>query len=94
MTYDEFVGYLPQGVKPPTLDQYKIIEEVYSTHPLFDEAVGIKCKIATIYCEYGMRLICDMRETAKRAGEIKDELQRKRREIEELEREYKELAMR
>ena len=92
--YEEFVEKLPHGIKPPTAEQYKIIEEVYNTHPLFDETVGVKYKIAQIYCEYGMRLICDMRETAKRAGEIKDDIRKKRLEIEVLEREYMGLAMR
>lgn len=94
MMYEEFTAKLPEGTKPPTAEQYKIIEEVYATHPLFDEAVGIKDKIAEIYSKYGMRLICDMRETAKRAGEIKDEKRRLRIQSEELDREYKELAMR
>lgn len=94
MMYEEFTAKLPEGTRPPTAEQYKIIEEVYATHPLFDETVGIKDKIAEIYSKFGMRIICDMRETAKRAGEIKDDIRKKRHEIEELEREYKELAMR
>ncbi|MCM1525164.1 MAG: hypothetical protein NC120_11990 [Ruminococcus sp.] len=94
MMYEEFTARLPEGTKLPTAEQYEIIEEVYSTHPLFDEATGIKDKIAELYSKYGMRIICDMRETAKRAGEIKDDIQKKRREIEELKHEYKELSMR
>lgn len=94
MLYEEFTAKLPKETNLPTAEEYEIIEEVYATHPLFDEAVGIKEKIAEIYSKFGMRLICDMRETAKRAGEIKEDIRRKRREIEELEREYKELAMR
>lgn len=93
MMYDEFTARLPEGTRPPTAEQYEIIEKVYSAHPLFDEAAGIKDKIAEIYSKFGMRLICDMLETAKRAGEIKDDILKKRREIEELEREYRELAM-
>lgn len=93
MMYSEFTAKLPDGTKPPTEAEYKIIEEVYNTHPLFDDATDTKDRIAEIYSKYGMRIICDMQETAKRAREIKDEIVRKRREIYELEREYKELTM-
>lgn len=93
MLYEEFTARLPEGAKLPTAEQYEIIEEVYGTHPLFDDHVSAKDKIAELYSKYGMRIICDMRETAKRAGEIKDEKRRLMLQIEELDREYKELAM-
>lgn len=89
----EFNNRLPEGVRNPTDEEYSIIEEVYNTHPLFDDHVSAKDKIAELYSKYGMRIICDMRETAKRAGEIKDDIRKKRREIEELKHEYKELSM-
>lgn len=93
MLYEEFTDHLSEGIRKPTAEEYEIIEEVYATHPLFDDAVGIKDRIAEIYSKFGMRIICDMRETAKRAGEIKDEKRQLRRRIEELDREYEELAM-
>lgn len=93
MSYEEFVSRLPEGSKKPSSNEFVIINLVYGCHPCIRNDRG-KDQIAELYIEYGMRIIYDMRETAKRAGEIEDDIRRKRQEIEELEREYKELAMR
>lgn len=98
MLYEEFVSRLPSKIEPPTTDEYRTIKWVYSNHPAFDSSLfserDHKANIVLLYSLFGMRIICDMQETTKRAQEIKDEIWQKKQEIEELEREYKELAMR
>lgn len=91
MLYEEFAR-LPVTRQKPSAKEFEVIDLVYNYHPCITADRG-KDQIAGLYSEYGMRIIYDMRETAKRAGEIEDDIRRKRQEIEELEREYKELAM-
>lgn len=94
MLYEEFTARLPEGVKKPTADEYDIINLVYDYHPSISQGSNGRDQIAMLYSTFGMRIIMDMQETAKRSEEIRDELVRKRREIYDLEREYKELTMR
>lgn len=97
MSYEEFVTRLPSKTEPPTADEYRTIKWVYSNHPAFDSSLfserDHKANIALLYSLFGMRIICDMQETTKRAQEIEDDIRRKKQEIDELKREYKELAM-
>ncbi|MCM1579387.1 MAG: hypothetical protein NC078_11375 [Ruminococcus sp.] len=90
MLRDEFEIKLPAGVKPPTYEEYKAIELVYTYHPCIGETEG-KSRIAWLYCEFGMRIIYDMEETARRIMEIEDEKSRLENELEELETELDEL---
>ena len=76
-------------------DDYKVIEYVYTWHPLIPEAGG-KQKIADIYNVGGMMLIRDMVKTAKQAEKlenhkayIRSQINALQREAEEAEAEFK-----
>lgn len=91
MTKQEFINHLPEGVRTPSEQEYEIIDFVYNYHPSI-HTVGGKKQIARLYSEFGMRIILDMQETAKRMQEIHDEIRSLRARIEELEDERQELS--
>lgn len=87
MTDTEFYSRLTEDTKKPTEQEFDVIQFVYNYHPSLDCTNG-KDKIANLYFEYGMRIILDMMETAKRCKEILEEKHKLRRRIEELGEEY------
>ena len=89
----EFNSRLPEGVRKPTAEEYEIINLVYDYHPCISHNDG-KDQIAMLYSTFGMRIIMDMQETAKRSEEILNRKSNLQRELVELDQEYKELAMR
>lgn len=56
------------------------------------DCANAKEKAANLYFEYGMRVICDMQETAKRMQEIEDEQRLLRLRLDRLKDEANELA--
>lgn len=50
-------------------------------------------KVANLYFEYGMRIICDMQETARRMQEIEDEQRSLKLRLDALNKEAEDLAM-
>lgn len=93
MSYEEFTARLPDGVKKPTAEEYDAINLVYDYHPSISRNNG-KDQIARLYTTFGMRIIMDMKETAKRSEEILSRKAELEHELRELNEEYKELAMR
>ena len=89
MTDTEFYSRLPEGTKKPTDKDFDVIDFVYCYHPSIDPVKG-KDQIAKLYSEFGMRIIWDMFDTAKRAQEIDIDNDRRhlRLQIEELDKEY------
>lgn len=92
MTKEEFVERLPRETRAPSDDEYEMIEFVYTHHPSISATDG-KNQIAMLYSTFGMRIITDMIETAKRAQEIEDERFKLRGRLLELEREAEALSM-
>ncbi len=92
MTDTEFIMHLPKDAKRPTDKEFEMIQFVYNYHPAIHPSAG-KAQIAKLYSEFGMRIIADMTETAKRAQEIEDEKRKLRQKLNELEQEYEELSM-
>ena len=92
MTKEEFVERLPRETRAPSDVEYEMIEFVYTYHPSISATDG-KNQIAMLYSAFGMRIITDMIETAKRAQEIEDERFKLRGRLLELEREAEALSM-
>lgn len=93
MTLEEFTQKLPDCVKKPTEQDYELIKMVYNHHPAITSMRGVS-QIIELYSQFGMRVICDMQETARRNMEIDDEICKLNERLAELEDERKELAMR
>ena len=68
--------------------EYTAIETVYTFHPSISEVEGKK-QIDNLYDTYGIRIIADMLPTANKAREYEENITRKRRELEELQEEFK-----
>lgn len=94
MLLEEFSQRLPEGVRKLTPEEYEIINLVYDYHPSISQSCDGKDQIAMLYSTFGMRIIMDMQETAKRSEEILSRKAELERELRELDQEYKELAMR
>ena len=92
MTDTEFLNRLPEGARKPTESEFDTIQFVYNYHPAIHPAEG-KDQIAFLYSTFGMRIIMDMFDTAKRAQEIDDERKRLHNRLKELEVEDELLAM-
>ncbi len=92
MTDTEFLSRLPDGVRKPTEEEFEKIQFVYDYHPSISNTEG-KDQIAMLYSTFGMRIICDMRETAKRAQGLESDRRRLKAQIAEIERELEELSM-
>lgn len=92
MTDTEFLNRLPEGTRKPTESEFDTIQFVYNYHPAIHPSEG-KNQIAMLYSTFGMRIICDMFETAKRAQEIEDERRQLKLRLQELMQEEEELAM-
>lgn len=69
MIKDEFLSMLPEsGVLSLTDDQWKLIEKVYSFHPLnFD-----KQAVANLYVEFGFGIFLDLEGAAQKAMDLED----------------------
>ena len=92
MTLEEFTQKLPDCVRKPTELEYELIKIVYDHHPAITSMKGVS-QIVELYSQFGMRVICDMQETARRNMEIDDEIDKLNERLAELKDEKKELAM-
>lgn len=80
-----------QRIGAPISDSdYKVIETVYTYHPVIDNVLG-KDQIATIYKAGGMRIMRDMLPTAEHAKKLETEITQLRGMIAESERIYEAL---
>ena len=94
MTKEEFRICLPDCARKPSDEEFEIIQFVYNYHPAFNlNCTNAKEKAANLFFEYGMRVICDMQETAKRMQRIEDEQRSLRLRLDKLKEEADELAM-
>lgn len=68
MTREEFekscIEVKPMDTKRPTDEEYKLIEYVYQFHPSISETEG-KRQIASLYMDFGMSIIRDMKPRAE-----------------------------
>lgn len=77
--------------KQITNEDYKIIEYVYTHHPAIDDIDG-KNQIAMLVDTFGMRIICDMLPTARKASELFTQMQNARMEADRLSKELTKLS--
>lgn len=92
MTREEFNSLIePEKTKSPNDEDWKIIEFVYSFHPSISETRG-KEQIADLYKTFGMRIIKDMIQTAKRAEAMEKELSELRAKYNKLKDAYNALS--
>ena len=73
MTRAEFERRLPEDIEKPTEEDFEIISLVYDYHPSMRNENG-KDNIAMLYSFFGMTIIYDMRERAKRIVELENEI--------------------
>lgn len=73
MTRAEFESRLPADVQKPSERDFEIITLVYDYHPSM-QTLNAKDQIAMLYSFFGMTVIYDMRERAKRIVELGKEI--------------------
>lgn len=76
--------------KHPTDAEYEVIEYVYNFHPAISETEG-KRQIATLYVNYDMSIIQDMKPRAERMEKLEKDLRTTRAVLEDIENEIAEL---
>lgn len=93
MTYQEFINLLPEDTRIPTEKEYKVIERVYVWHPSIRENAheGQEQMIARLYSEFGMRIIYDMEDTARKMESLKEARDKAKKALEDVEKEIVEL---
>lgn len=92
MTREEFNSLIePEKTKRPNDEDWKIIEFVYTFHPSISETRG-KEQIAYLYKTFGMRIIKDMIQPAKRAEAMEKELFELRAKYNKLKDDYNVLS--
>lgn len=94
MTREEFIemaikaGYdLEEKI---TDSDWNDIQYVYTFHPSISNSNG-KQQIVLLVGTFGMRIIKDMKSTAKKAEDLEEQIRQARSELETLEEDYKEL---
>lgn len=80
----------PKNRKHPTDAEYKDIEYVYNFHPAISETEG-KGQIATLYVNYGMSVIRDMKPRAERMEKLEKDLRTTREVLKDIESEIADL---
>lgn len=94
MTREEFenscIKTKPQDNKRPTEEEYKLIEYVYTFHPAISEVEG-KEQIATLYLNFGMSLIRDMKPRAELMEKKEKELRVAREALRKVQEEITEI---
>lgn len=92
MTREEFNGLIElRTTKKPNDEDWKIIEFVYNFHPSISETFG-KAQIVYLYSMFGMRIIKDMYQTAKRAEAMEKELSELRAKCNKIKDAYNALS--
>ena len=71
----EFTELISEFATVPNDNEYRLIEFFYTWHPSISENTQEgKKQIASLYSEFGMRIIADMFSTAKEAKIIEDKI--------------------
>lgn len=93
MTKEEFISRLSDNDTIHNDKEYQIIEFVYQWHPSISSSghEGQK-QIASLYSEFGMRIIVDMLPTARQAEIIQNKITSTKSSIADYERELEELS--
>lgn len=93
MTKDEFISRLSKDDTVPNDKEYRMIDFVYTWHPSISGSghEGQK-QIASLYGEFGMRIIADMFPTARKAEAIQNKISEAKAQITDYERELEELS--
>lgn len=93
MTKAEFTELISNTDTVPNDKEYRIIEFVYTWHPSISENTQEgKKQIASLYSEFGMRIIADMFPTAREAKIIQDKISEAKVSITDYERELEDLS--
>ncbi len=90
MMYQEFVNRLPDDARIPTNEEYKTIEYVYVWHPSIN-GYEEQEQIARLYREFGMRIIYDMEDTARKMESLNEARIKAKKTLEDVEKEIVEL---
>ncbi len=93
MTKDEFIKHLSDSDTIPNDKEYRMIDFVYTWHPSISGSghEGQK-QIASLYSEFGMRIIADMFPTAREAEIIQNKISKAKAQITDYERELEDLS--
>jgi hypothetical protein len=73
-----------------TNEEFEVIQYVYNFHPCISEVRGKK-EIAELYKKFGLRVIKDMTETAKKADELEQLIHDYEYKLQQLKIEYQDL---
>lgn len=73
MTRSEFESRLPPDTPKPSEKEFEVINLVYDYHPSMQK-LDAKANIVMLYSTFGMSIIYDMRERAKRIVELGKEI--------------------
>lgn len=93
MTKAEFTELISNTDTVPNDKEYRIIEFVYTWHPsISGNTREGKKQIASLYSEFGMRIIADMFSTAKEAKIIEDKIAAAKDSISDYEQELEALS--
>ena len=93
MTKEEFINRLSDEDTIPNDKEYQIIEFVYQWHPsISGSGHEGQRQIASLYSEFGMRIIADMFPTARKAEIIQNKISKAKAQTMDCERELEELS--
>ena len=88
MMIDEFKDFQGENARPITMEEYKLVEFVYTYHPLNLD----KQACANLFNEFGLVLFLDMLPRAKKAAELETQIRIARQQLHDLNIYYDELA--
>lgn len=89
MMYEEFEKLIT--TEPPTQEEYKVIEKVYTTHPAFDVAMS-KQKTAQLYDLIGFSIFKEMLPKAEEAEKIREEIRLTNIKLDKFKEQLKEIS--
>lgn len=90
MTRAEFESHLSPDAKKPSEKEFEVITLVYDYHPSM-QTLNAKAHIAMLYNIFGMSIIYDMRERAKRIVELGKEISDLEKKLKQDKEELQEL---
>lgn len=83
MMYEEFTNLIKTDA--PTLEEYKVIETVYTFHPAFD-VDSPKVKVAALYDLMGFGIFREMLPMANEAEDIQSEIHSRQADLNDAKR--------
>ena len=92
MTYEEFMNNVVEyanGAEPRecSIDDFKLIEEVYAYHPIISPINGKK-QVAMLWQEFGLNIFAALSPITSKAMRYEENINNKRRDLEALMNEY------